>query len=180
MPIPFEAKKRRFQSRLLNWGRSHGRHYPWRDPATGPYQILVAEILLKRTTATAVSRLYEVFLEKYPTLQRLANSNETQLAKDLAPIGLHNQRARAAIQLGQYLVKQESGSVPDTLERLLKVPGLGQYSARAILTFSYNVPVAVVDGNVRRILTRVFHDTFPRVQSLAAFQREADALLPRR
>ena len=147
-------------------------------PGSTPYQILIAELLLKRTTAIAVSRLYTSFLHKYPTLRELATTSEDELIKDLVPVGLYVQRAKSMARLSQYLDEHEAGTVPASLERLKMVPGLGDYSARAILSFGHRVPAAVADANVARILHRVFQTVMPRRSSQRLLQSVADSLLP--
>lgn len=134
--------------------------------------------MLKRTTATAAARAYEKFLTKYPTLIQLATATEEDLAQDLAPVGLYQQRAKAIPKLARYLIEEESGIIPALLDQLLKVPGLGAYSARAILSFGFNIPVAVVDANVERVLTRVFKDALPARASARLLQEAADTLVP--
>lgn len=167
------------QTQLLQWARSHSREYAWRQSDRTPYEIMMAELLLKRTTAAAAARIYESFLHKYPTPARLAAASEEQLAQDLAPVGLNTQRAKAITKLARHLVENEAGKVPCTLERLLKVPGLGDYSARAILSFGCGIPVAVVDANVIRVLRRVFQRVLPTHPTRSMLQALADSLLPK-
>ena len=177
--IPLPARHDALQRAVLVWATVNGRAFPWREPGSTPYRILVAELLLKRTTATAASRLYTPFLRKYPTPKDLARSSEEDLTRDLVPVGLHVQRAKAVARLAQYLYNHEAGMVPSTLERLKRVPGLGDYSARAILSFGHGVPAAVVDANVARILQRVFQTVMPRRPSQGLLQSVADSLLPK-
>ncbi len=171
-------KRRAFQAGILTWSATHSRDYPWRHPGRTPYQILIAELLLKRTTATAVARAYEPFLSKYPTIVHLASATEEDLAQDLVPVGLYKQRSRAITKLAHHLMEHESRTVPDSLDRLLKVPGLGEYSARAILSFGFGIPAAVVDANVERVIVRVFKRDLPEPVSARQLQSLADGLLP--
>ena len=140
---------------------------------------LVAELLLKRTTARAVARSYEQFLTKYPTIASLHTATVGDLASMLAPLGLSSQRARAIVSMMNHLVQREDGKLPDSLEGLVRLPGLGDYSARAILSFGWNKPAAVVDANVVRILSRVFQRSRSLRSSPKVVQAAADALLPR-
>jgi A/G-specific adenine glycosylase len=139
---------------------------------------LIAELLLKRTTATSAARTYGPFLSQYPTLAHLASATEEGLARDLAPVGLYNQRAKALLKLAKYLMGHEAEALPSSLDRLLKVPGLGDYSARAILSFGYGVPAAVLDANVARILSRVFQASLPPRPTQSLLQALADVLMP--
>jgi A/G-specific adenine glycosylase len=162
---------------LVVWGRNHQHLYPWRRNRS-PYEVLVAEVLLKRTTARAVERVYERFLRSYPGPEALVSVPIDQVARDLGSVGLQWQRARALKRLAVHLIEHEGTEVPRDLNRLLRVPSLGDYGARAVLSFGYGVPLAVVDGNVRRILERVFHRSLPRPANTSFLQKIADALLP--
>ena len=173
-----KAKRSAIRIRVQSWFSNHARAYPWRDEGRTPFQILVAEILLKRTTATAVSRVYDEFLYRYPSVYAMASATEESLVEALGNLGLQRQRAQAIQRLSKHLIKYEHGTVPDTLERLLKVPGLGEYSARAILSFGFGTRAAVVDNNVARILQRVFRADLPETPSQALLQSMADAIIP--
>ena len=168
-----------FARRLLRWSSSNLRDFPWRGKANlTPYRILVAELLLKRTTATAAARVYIHFLKKYPSLELLSEASETSLATDLVSVGLHKQRASAIKKLTRYLGDAESGVIPGTLSDLKAVPGLGDYSARAVLSFGLGVPAAIVDSNVSRVLGRVFMRLLPKRPNLGSIQHIADGILP--
>ena len=173
------TRVRTIRSRLLGWARNNLRDFPWRRPYTSPYEVLVAELLLKRTTATAAAREYGPFLERYPTVGILALASEEELAQTLRPLGLSRQRASAVKQLAQTLSKG-AGVIPKSLTKLRALPSLGDYSARAIMSFGHDVPVAVVDGNVERVMRRVFLDTVGAAPSRPTIQLVADKLLPRK
>ena len=163
---------------VLTWAAGNLRDFPWRKRLDDQFAVLVAEILLKRTTATAAARLYDDFLRQFPDLELLAVASERELADALSQVGLQKQRARAIRALAVHLVDVECGAIPHELDRLLAVPGLGEYSARAVLSFGFDVPVAVVDSNVERILSRVFQDRLPSKPTRRALQELADSLLP--
>ena len=174
-----KSRRARVRQRLLAWAAETLRDYPWRLPGTSPYDVMVAELLLKRTTATAAARSYRPFLAAYPDITSLAEATEAQLAEALNPLGLSCQRAPAIRQLALTL-KQGTGAVPKSLAKLRALPGLGDYSARAVLSFGHDVPVAVVDGNVERVFRRVFQRTIGTNASRTTVQSIADALLPRK
>ena len=178
MPQGVTARRDALQRAVITWAAANLRSFPWRDHSPTPYRVLIAELLLKRTTAVAAARLYDAFLRNYPTPAHLRSASERALAKDMEPVGLYTQRARSMVQLAQYLEEYEAGIVPSSLERLRKVPGLGDYSARAILSFGYGVPVAVVDSNVARIFQRLFRSEMPHRPSPGLLQGIADFLLP--
>jgi A/G-specific adenine glycosylase len=164
---------------ILGWARANPRDYPWRRPGVAPYEVLVAEILLKRTTATAAARVYHSIITRYPSLDALAKASEESIAQDLVTIGLQSQRARDLKRLAEYVSEKEGGEIPRDLERLLRIPGLGDYSARAILSFACGITAAVVDSNVERVLRRVFRDWMPEKISRELLQAMADELLPK-
>ena len=173
-----KVKKPLLQVAVLRWAESNIRLYEWRNKCRSPYEIVVAELLLKRTTAAAAANIYEHFLMKYPTVGALAQATEEELVQDFRSIGLHTQRAEATVKLAQHLANNEAGVVPSTLDRLIKVPGIGGYSARAVLSFAYGRPTAVVDANVVRVLTRVFEREVPERPSVKLVQEIADTVIP--
>ena len=174
----FISKMAEFRRLLVCWASSHTRAYPWRSHNRSAYDLLVAEILLKRTTAASAARTYESFLRRYPNLQGLINTTESQLVEAFSPVGLHYQRASAVAKMARYLGEHHAGMLPCSLESLLRIPGLGHYSARAILSFGYGVPAAIVDGNVTRVLGRVFRTILPERVNQSLLQAFADRLLP--
>jgi A/G-specific adenine glycosylase len=173
-----DNRRMQFRANLLKWGREHFREYPWRDPSATPYEVLIAELLLKRTTATATARVYLDFLTRFPTLKDIDKSTEKDLSKALSTIGLQQQRAKFIKALASYLTVNYSGTVPCKLEELLNVPGLGEYSAKAVMSFGCKTPTAIVDANVKRILIRVFQNTIPEKPTDRYIQHIADLLLP--
>ena len=140
--------------------------------------MLVAELLLKRTTATAVSRVYEDFLVRFPSLQDVALASEEDLVQFLSGVGLQFQRARSLKRLAAWLLTTHDGDVPCDLENLVRVPGLGDYSAAAILSFGYGTPIAILDANVQRIIMRVFGNSLPPRPSKTELNEVAKQLLP--
>ena len=139
---------------------------------------MIAELLLKRTTATAVSQVFDDFLIRFPRVQELAAASEDDLVECLSGVGLQHQRARSLKRLSTWLIATCEGDVPSDLESLLEVPGLGAYSAAAVLSFGYDTPIAILDANVERILVRVFGDELPPRPSGAVLNAVAQHLLP--
>lgn len=178
LKVATDEKRRLFQEAVLCWVTDQLRDYPWRKPGRSPYEILIAEILLKRTTATAAARVYEDFLHKFPSPQAINDADEEELAQVLSKVGLQWQRAKAIKGLAYYLEETQGGEIPFDLPQLLRVPGLGEYSARGILSFGSSIPVAVLDANVERIVSRVFQNALPWKPSKRLLQGLADSLLP--
>ena len=173
-----ESRKREITEILSRWGSEHLRSFPWRLPSRPPYEILLAELLLKRTTATAAAKVYPHILSRFPTLASLSSSTTRELEDILAPIGLQVQRARAIKALTDHLNIEHKGIIPSTFQELSESPGLGPYSARAVLSFGFGVPSAVCDSNVKRVLQRIFAKSLRYKEQDSHFQRIADALLP--
>ena len=170
-------ESRPFADHVLQWAGLNFSEFPWRSNRS-PYETLVAEFLLKRTTATAASRVFDDFLIRFPCVQELALASEEDLVECLSGVGLQRQRARALKRLSSWLITICDGDVPSDLESLLKVPGLGAYSAAAILSFGYNTPIAILDANVERIITRVFGNELPPRPPKAVLNEVAQRLLP--
>ena len=166
-----------FADRVLEWGGENFSDFPWRS-SRSPYEILVAELLLKRTTATAAARVYRDFVKRFPSLQEIAAAPDEELVKALSSVGLQYQRARSMKRLAVWIMSKHDGEIPRDLEDLLDVPGLGDYSATAVLSFGYGAPAAVLDTNVERILVRVFRNTLTPRPTSAALHELARVLLP--
>jgi A/G-specific adenine glycosylase len=149
--------------KLLAWGRDNYRQFPWRQVGAAPYQVAIAEVLLKRTTATAAARLYPDFIARFPDWHSLVRASEASLVKRLTPIGLSRQRARDLKRLAAAVTVRRSRDLPKTLPALLELPGLGPYSARAVLSIAHGRRAAIVDSNVTRVLGRLF---WPQAASL--------------
>lgn len=177
--VDVRARRARFRRALQSWAQSSLREMPWRKRGRTGYEVMIAELLLKRTTAAAAARSYPGFLRRYPSIRELALASESDLVESFAPIGLQHQRARSVRALAAHLIENEDGEIPSDLGRLLAVPGIGVYSARAVLSFAHDQPFAVVDSNVRRVLTRVFEGTLSPRATEPALQEVADVLLPR-
>ncbi len=157
------AKIAWFRSQLRAWAVQNLRGFPWRR-TTNPYHIFVAESLLQKTDAAAVVPVYEAFLNRYPTLETLATANVEEVATLLQPLGLFF-RAERLCQAAGIILEQDGGKIPNSEKRLLQLPGIGKYSARAILANAFSEPAAVLDTNVARILERFFGFEGDRVKS---------------
>ena len=162
---------------LLGWAAVHLREFPWRDRGTCVYQVLIAEVLLKRTTARAAARVFAGFITRFPDLESIEKASIEDLEGALAPVGLYRQRATGLKQMAQYLRRERGGQIPDNLPDLLKVPHLGPYSAGAVLSFGYGRPAAIVDSNVQRVLGRLYQCQLGESPTLSATQALADVLL---
>lgn len=127
--------------------------YPWRQKPT-PYRVFLAEMLLIRTRADVVARVYNDILEKYPNINKLARANERKLQEDLHPFGL-SKRVPYFIKAAKFIREEFSGDIPNNIENLLKIPGVGLYTATAIATFAYGQPLVPSDVNILRFISRL-------------------------
>lgn len=173
-----ESQKYEFSDRLLAWWKQNRRDYPWRRPDVTPYEVLLAEVLLRRTTSTAASRSFLVLVNKYPDIYALAGANVSELESYLSCIGLQRQRSIALKEISLYICEHYNGQIPCDINLLLKVPHIGPYIGRAILSFSYGVPVGVVDSNVIRVIKRLFYALLPPKFGINLIQTIVDKLLP--
>ena len=150
-------KTKWFRRELLAWGKQHCRKFPWRDTSYA-YAILVAEFMLQKTNAPLVAPLYEKFMEQYPTVEALAAAELVDIKDILQPLGL-SFRAERLYKTAKILVEEYQGKIPNTEAELLKLPGVGKYTARSICANAYNAygqSKAVIDTNVARIFERFF------------------------
>ena len=151
MSLPFEASE--ISLRLLSWYGKEGRTLPWRENRD-PYRIWLSEIMLQQTTVTAVIPYYERFLQRFPTIESLAAASLDDVISLWAGLGYYS-RARNLHRASQQIVSQQ-GTFPETLEGLLALPGIGRSTAGAILSIAFDRPAPILDGNVRRVLVRLF------------------------
>lgn len=140
-----------YQQQILTWYDTFKRDLPWRgDP--DPYHILVSEIMLQQTGIARVIPKYLAFLERFPTLQALAEASTADVIREWQGLG-YNRRAVNLRRAAEAAVREYGGRLPDTVEGLEKLPGIGKYTARAVASFAFGVQVPVVDTNVRRVLS---------------------------
>jgi len=151
MALPFEASE--ISLRLLSWYGKEGRTLPWRENRD-PYRIWLSEIMLQQTTVTAVIPYYERFLQRLPTIESLAAASLDDVISLWAGLGYYS-RARNLHRAARQIVS-EHASFPNTLEGLLALPGIGRSTAGAILSIAFDTPAPILDGNVRRVLVRLF------------------------
>jgi A/G-specific adenine glycosylase len=163
--------------RLLEWYRRHRRDLPWRRTRDA-YHVWVSEVMLQQTTVKAVVPYYERFLERFPTPAALAAASEEDVVATWSGLGYYH-RARNLRRGARHVVEHHRGAFPRTLEAALAVPGVGLYTASAVLSIAHDVPLPVVDGNVRRVLARVLALRGPEWRKDAPYYNRADELLDR-
>ena len=175
------TRVRYYRQRLRGWFRAHGRDLPWRR-TRDPYRILVSEIMLHQTQVPRVAGVYEQFLERFPTIEHVAAAPLAEVKGVTDPLGYHI-RGQWLKRIADDAVAYRGGALPRTLEELMELPGVGRYTAGAVMTFAHGVPAPVLDTNVARVLSRWFAGALPRgepdsrrTQRLWAL---ASAILPR-
>lgn len=139
---------------MLTWYAARQRDLPWRH-TSDPYAILVSEIMLQQTQVERVLPKYQQFLTAFPTLADLAAAPTADVISAWVPLG-YNMRAVRLQSIARQVIAEYGGRIPDTLEELLKLKGIGRYTAGAIACFAYRKQVATVDTNIRRVLHRIF------------------------
>jgi DNA (cytosine-5)-methyltransferase 1 len=143
------------QNDLLNWFEDNQRRFPWRE-TNDPYKIMIAEKLLQQTAVTdGVIAAYNDIVQLYPNIEALAKADTEELKHIILPLGF-TYRAQELPRLAQEIITRHGGRLPDNLKELLALPGIGDYAARAILSFAYGKDVPIVDTNVARWLYRIY------------------------
>lgn len=138
---------------LLTWYHQHGRHHlPWQETPT-PYRVWVSEIMLQQTQVTTVIPYYQRFMQRFPNLEELANANINEVLSLWTGLGYYA-RARNLHKAAQVVQTAFNGIFPDTLTSIQSLPGIGRSTAGAILSFAHRQPATILDGNVKRVLTR--------------------------
>ncbi len=144
-----------FRKSLLSWFAVHRRDLPWRR-TRDPYAIWISEIMLQQTRVAAVIPFYERFLARFPAVEILAEAPESELLAHWAGLGYYY-RARNLQKAARQIV--EAGEFPSTHEEISELPGIGDYTAAAVSSIGFDLPYAVLDGNVFRVLSRVLDDS---------------------
>ncbi len=170
--VPFSAVPRklphnaqRFKRRLLKWFRTAGRDLPWRR-TRDPYHVLVSEFMLQQTQVARVTEYYPRFLDRFPTIERLAGATPRRVREAWAGLGYYR-RAANLHRLARTVVRDHDGTLPHDPTVLVTLPGVGAYTAGAVASFAFEKRAAAVDTNVARVLARVFGVNGKRTWSLA-------------
>lgn len=143
-----------FQQGVMTWYRQYGRDLPWRR-TQDPYAIIVSEIMLHQTTVTTVGPVYAQFLERFPTVEVLHAAPLEEVKSITDPLG-YKVRGQWLKDIAAAVVEEHGGRWPDTVEGLMSLPGVGRYTAGAVLSFAFGMDAPIVDTNVKRVLGRYF------------------------
>jgi len=154
MRVPARKDISIFRRKIVEWYKKTGRTYPWRE-TDDPFRILIAEMMLRRTKADQVVPVYERFLKEFPDIDSLASAEQKDLEEILYPLGL-KWRTPAFRMMAQEVRKKYQSRIPDTREKLISLPGIGEYVAGAVLAIAYGKNEWLVDSNIVRIFKRYF------------------------
>lgn len=155
--------------KIVQWFDRHGRSFPWRITAN-PYYILIAEMLLRRTTSSAVLRVYPHFIRQFPTCESLASASKRVISVHMSTLGLQKQRTAHLIGMAEQLISHHSGVVPSDYDSLLALSGVGKYTANAVLNFAFGQPLPLVDGNILHLVSRLFGLTYAGSADIEAWK----------
>lgn len=168
-----------WRKHLLDWYTDNRRGLPWRKTPE-PYSIWVSEVMLQQTQVKTVVAYHDRFLKRFPTVQSLARADQQDVLKLWEGLGYYS-RARNFHKAAIQVTSRHSGQIPADWNAFRQLPGVGDYIASAVLSIAFNQPFAVVDGNVKRVLSRLFTMDTPvnSARAHVVFQKPASALLDR-
>lgn len=166
----------KFASQLLEHYKKNARPLPWRADAT-PYRVWLSEIMLQQTTVKTVIPYFEKFTQQFPTVEDLANASEEEVMHLWQGLGYYS-RARNLHKCAKVIAFDKDGQFPTTEAELLTLPGVGPYTAAAIASMAFHQKATVMDGNVERVMARVFNLTLPLPTHKKAFKEKAIELTP--
>lgn len=153
-PYPDKERTSLIQQKLVHWFIDNGRDLPWRHDRN-PYKVWVSEVMLQQTQVETVIPYFNRFMERFPTIYALAEANEEEVIKAWEGLGYYS-RARYLHHAVREVAEEYGGKVPKRMEEISQLKGVGPYTAGAILSLAYGQPVPAVDGNVMRVIARLF------------------------
>jgi A/G-specific adenine glycosylase len=171
---PSEKQKRDLHDKIFTWWQTNKRDLPWRK-TQNPYEILVSELMLQQTQVSRVMPKYHAFLQKFPTTKTLSEASLGQILIEWKGLG-YNRRAKYLHETAKEIEKTWNGVFPNKEEELRRLPGIGIYTARALLVFAFKKDVGVVDTNIRKIIQKEFN---AQNCSEKEIQQIADDIVPK-
>ena len=166
---------------LLRWYDRHRRVLPWRAEAglkPDPYRVWLSEIMLQQTTVGAVAPYFQKFIQRWPRIEDLASASLDDILRAWAGLGYYR-RARSLHECARKIVVDYGGTFPQSETELLALPGFGPYTAAAVMAIAFDRRANVVDGNVERVMARLFAIRTPLPKAKATLRRKAESLLPK-
>lgn len=179
MPLGRRERLSSMERPLLAWYSSRARSLPWRDDPK-PYRVWISEIMLQQTRVEAVKPYFERFMEAFPTVSHLAQAEDDYLMKMWEGLGYYN-RARNLKAAARMIMSEYGGCLPASFDELIRLPGIGSYTAGAIASIAYGIPLPAVDGNVLRVISRVLGDRedIKKASVKAGIEAELKDVMPR-
>ena len=173
-------KEKLIQSIFLQWYRKNKRDLPWRqlqgNQLPNPYYILVSEFMLQQTTVNTVVKRFNEFIHLWPTLEQLSLITENRILKFWSGLGYYN-RARNLLKTVKIISRDFKSKVPRHYEQLINLPGVGEYTAKAILGIAYNKPVMPLDANIERILARLYGFQSPLFKIKSELKKKSNSYI---
>jgi len=174
-----ELETAKFRRHLLSWYRRHGRDLPWRR-TRDPYAVLVSELMLQQTQVATVIPYYHEWLLRFPDFAALARASENEVLRAWQGLGYYA-RARNLHSIAIIIMDRHHGRFPRAIEQMRRFPGIGKYTAHAVVSFAFNRPVPIIEANTARVLARLFN-VRKSIDSAVARKhlwRHAASLLPK-
>lgn len=169
-----------FSDKLLEWYKTNQRVLPWRSPSDefiDPYKVWLSEIMLQQTTVVTVKPYFTNFIQRWPSFKELAKADLDEVLHAWQGLGYYS-RARNLYKCAQIVTQDFNGKLPEDLKLLKKLPGIGDYTAAAILSIAFNKPATVIDGNVDRVISRFYAIKIPMPESKEEIKKYATQLTP--
>ena len=145
-----------FQNNLISWFKNNKRTLPWRDKSDKsnyPYRVMVSEFMLQQTVVKTVIPFFNRFVHKWQNVRSLSRASEDELLKHWQGLGYYS-RARNLLKTAKIISRDFNGIIPNNQDELIRLPGIGEYASAAILAIAYNKPSVVIDGNIKRVISR--------------------------
>ncbi len=169
---------------LLDWYRQNARSMPWRVPPddhamgvrTNPYHVWLSEVMLQQTQVATVREYFIRFINRWPNVYTLAEADEEDILKEWAGLGYYS-RARNLKKCADIVAESHNGRFPDTAAKLKKLPGIGDYTSASIAAIAFDEPIAVIDGNVERVMARLFRIEIPFPDAKAETRQLLETIL---
>ena len=175
------GKNQYFRDKVKKFYYENKRHFFWRNGSLLPYQIMIVELFLKKTKAETVNKIIFDFIKKYDNNKKILDESEKNILKQISSIGLGNQRTRALKRISEHIHNNFNDELPGDLDKLMKIPYVGLYTANATMCFGFNKISPVLDVNTSRIISRFFSiDNDKDIRDNKDMHDKAKKLLPRK